>query len=91
MRAAGTRGICPFGAASIGEEVVRVAEDGSAGEQLVEPGGNQLGVNPEGTTAGFVAGDAANFVRDWGPGMYEMRIYVGETLIAQGQFRLAEG
>ena len=48
-------------------------------------------MDPAGTVAGFVAGDAANFVRDWGPGVYEMRIYVGETLIAKGQFRLAEG
>jgi hypothetical protein len=81
----------PFGAATIGEGVVRLNDDGSEGEQIVDPAGNQLGVNPEGTTAGFVAGDAANFVRDWGPGLYEMRIYVGETLIARGQFRLAEG
>jgi hypothetical protein len=81
----------PFGAATIGEEIVRVNEDGTAGDQLVAPGGNQLSVNPEATTAGFVATDAANFVRDWGAGTYEMRVYVGETLIARGQFRLAEG
>jgi hypothetical protein len=81
----------PFGAGTIGEEIVRLGAEGSEPEQLVDPVGNQLGVNPEGTTAGFIAGDAANFVRDWGPGTYEMRIYVGETLIARGQFRLAEG
>jgi hypothetical protein len=80
-----------FGAETIGEEVVRLNEDGTEGDQIVDPAGNQLGVNPAGTTAGFVAGDAANFVRDWGPGLYEIRIYVGETLIARGQFRLAEG
>jgi hypothetical protein len=81
----------PFGAATIGEQVVRINEDGSAGDEIVGAAGNQLSVDPAGTTAGFVAGDAANFVRDWGAGMYEMRIYVGETLIASGQFRLAEG
>jgi hypothetical protein len=81
----------PFGSATIGEEVVRLNEDGTPGERIVDPAGNQLSVNPESTTAGFVAGDAANFVRDWGPGLYEMRIFVGETLIARGQFRLAEG
>jgi hypothetical protein len=81
----------PFGASTIGEEVVRINEDGSEGDQIVAPSGNQLPVNPESRTAGFVAGDAANFVRDWGPGLYEMRIYVGETLIARGQFRLSEG
>jgi hypothetical protein len=80
-----------FGAPTIGEEVVRVNEDGTEGAQIVDPANNQLGVNPEATTAGFVAGDAANFIRSWGTGLYEMRIYVGETLIARGQFRLAEG
>lgn len=81
----------PFGAATIGEQVVRLNEDGSDGEEIVAAAGNQLGVDPAGTTAGFVAGDAASFVRDWGPGVYEMRIFVGDTLIARGQFRLAEG
>jgi hypothetical protein len=81
----------PFGAATVGEQIVRLNDDGSEGDEIVAAGGNQLGVNPEGTSAGFIAGDAANFVRDWGPGVYEMRIYVGETLIARGQFRLAEG
>jgi hypothetical protein len=81
----------PFGSETIGEEIVRINEDGSDGDQIVAPSGNQLAVNPGSRTAGFVAGDAANFVRDWGPGIYEMRVYVGETLIARGQFRLAEG
>jgi hypothetical protein len=81
----------PFGVSQIGEEIVRINEDGSVGDQIVDPAGNKLGVDPAGTTAGYVAGDAANFVRDWGPGVYEMRIYTGETLIAKGQFRLAEG
>lgn len=81
----------PFGAATLGEQIVRLNEDGSEGDQLVAADGNQLTVNPEATSAGFVAGDSANFVRDWGPGAYEMRVYVGETLIARGSFRLAEG
>ncbi len=81
----------PFGRALIGEQIVRLNDDGTEGDQLVAADGNQLPVNPESKTAGFVAGDAANFVRDWGPGAYEMRIYVGETLIARGSFRLAEG
>jgi hypothetical protein len=81
----------PFGAATIGEQVVRLNEDGSEGEEIVAAAGNQLSVSPEGSTAGFVAGDAANFVRDWGPGTYEMRVYVGETLIARGRFQLAAG
>ena len=80
-----------FGAATIGEQVVRINEDGSDGDEIVAAAGNQLRVDPAATTAGFVAGDAAGFIRDWGTGLYEMRIYVGETLIAAGQFRLAEG
>ena len=81
----------PFGAATIGEQVVRLNEDGTEGAEIVAAAGNQLDVDPAATTAGFVATDDANFVRDWGPGVYEMRIFVGETLIARGQFRLAEG
>jgi len=81
----------PFGAATIGEQIVRLNDDGTEGDQLVAADGNQLTVNPEATSAGFVAGDSANFVRDWGAGAYEMRVYVGETLIARGSFRLAEG
>lgn len=81
----------PFGAETIREGIVRINEDGSEGDQIVDPATNQLSVNPEATSAGYVATDAANFVRDWGPGVYEMRVYVGETLIARGQFRLAEG
>ena len=84
----------PFGAATVLEQVIRINEDGSDGEEVVTitgPNPNALGVNPEGTTAGFVGPDASAFIASWGPGVYEMRIYVGETLIAQGQFRLAEG
>lgn len=81
----------PFGQPSIGETVVRINEDGSEGDTIVDATQNQLSVDPAATSAGFVAGDAANFVRDWGPGLYELRVLVGETLIARGQFRLAEG
>ena len=81
----------PFGAATIGEQVLRVNEDGTDGDTLVDAPQNQLNVDPAASSAGFVAGDAANFVTAWGTGLYEMRIFVGETLIARGQFRLAEG
>jgi hypothetical protein len=81
----------PFGQPSIGETVLRINDDGSDGDVIVDSRQNQLSVDPASTTAGFVAGDAANFVRDWGTGLYEMRIFIGETLIARGQFRLSEG
>ena len=81
----------PFGVPTIGETVVRLNEDGTEAETLVDKAQNQLSVDPAASTAGFVAGDAANFIRSWGTGLYEMQVYVGETLIARGQFRLAEG
>jgi hypothetical protein len=81
----------PFGQNSIGETVLRLNEDGSSGETIVSYKQNQLSVAPDATSTGYVAGDAANFIRDWGPGLYEMRIYVGDTQIAKGRFRLSEG
>jgi hypothetical protein len=81
----------PFGAATLGEQVLRINDDGSDGDTLVDAPQNQLNVDPAASSAGFVAGDSAGFIREWGPGLYEMRIFVGETLIARGQFRLAEG
>jgi hypothetical protein len=81
----------PFGVATIGEQVIRINDDGTEGDEIVGAAGNQLRVDPASSLAGFVAGDAASFVRDWGPGLYEMRIYTGEILLAKGQFRLAEG
>ena len=81
----------PFGVPTIGEQVVRVNDDGTEGETIVNQAQNQLAVDPASSSAGFVAGDSANFIRGWGTGLFEMRIYIGETLIARGQFRLAEG
>jgi hypothetical protein len=81
----------PFGVATIGEQVVRINEDGTAGDEIVAAAGNQLRVDPASTSDGFVGPDAGAFVSDWGTGLYELRIYTGETLIAKGQFRLAEG
>lgn len=81
----------PFGVATLGEQVLRINDDGSDGDTIVDAPQNQLNVDPAATSAGFVAGDAANFIRSWGPGLYEMRVFSGETLIARGQFRLAEG
>jgi hypothetical protein len=81
----------PFGAPFLGEQVLRINEDGTDGDTIVAAPQNQLSVDPAASSAGFVAGDAATFVASWGPGLYEMRVFVGETLIARGQFRLAEG
>lgn len=81
----------PFGTASLGEQVLRINEDGTDGDTLVDATQNQLAVDPAASSAGFVAGDAATFIRSWGPGLYEMRVFIGDVLIARGQFRLAEG
>ena len=81
----------PFGVPTLGEQVLRINDDGSDGDTIVDAPQNQLNVDPAASSAGFVAGDAANFIRSWGPGLYEMRVFIGETLIARGQFRLAEG
>lgn len=79
-----------FGVSAIGEQVVRILEDGTEEEVVSHTGDNPnvLAVNPEATTAGFSAGDAAGFVVEWGPGTYELRVYAAETLIAQGRFTL---
>jgi hypothetical protein len=81
----------PFGVPTLGETVIRINEDGTPAETLVDQAQNQLSVDPAASSAGFVATDAANFIRSWGTGLYEMQIFAGETLIARGQFRLAEG
>lgn len=81
----------PFGASVIGEEVTRLNDDGSDGDTIVNQAQNQLGVDPAATSVGFVAGPASNFVRDWGPGLYVLRVYVNNELIGEGTFRLSEG
>ncbi len=40
----------PFGAATIGEQVVRLNDDGTDGEEIVAAAGNQLGVDPAAST-----------------------------------------
>lgn len=53
--------------------------------------GDEITVDPAAETVGFNLGTAGGFVRDWGPGEYVWRIYVGEELVAEAPFRLAEG
>ncbi len=53
--------------------------------------GDEIPVSPEAEVIGFNLGSAAGFVRDWGPGEYVWRIYVGDELVAEAPFRLAEG
>ena len=81
----------PFGSDVIAEQVMRLNEDGTDNEEVVAAAGNQLAVDPAATVVGYVGPDAGDFVRSWGPGLYEMRVFIGETMIARGSFRLAEG
>lgn len=80
----------PFGVENIGEQVVRVLPDGTE-EEVARAIDNQVEVQPDATTAGFAIADAGTLIEQWGPGLYVMRIYAGEQLIAQEQFTLAEG
>jgi hypothetical protein len=65
-------------------------------ERLSDPAdvvveGDEIPVNPDSETIGFNLGSAAGFVRDWGSGEYVWRIFVGDELVAEAPFRLAEG
>ncbi|MEP7081785.1 MAG: hypothetical protein ABI841_02285, partial [Chloroflexota bacterium] len=80
----------PFGVSTVGEQIVRILEDGTE-EEVVQAQNNQPQVQADATIAGFEAGDAENFLDEWGPGLYVMRVYAAGVLIAQEQFTLAEG
>jgi hypothetical protein len=80
----------PFGVADVGEQVVKVAEDGTETE-VVAAAGNRLPVDPASTTDGIVCCIAGELIDELGPGNFILRVYRGEELIAQGAFRLTEG
>jgi hypothetical protein len=52
---------------------------------------DELTVDPADEVIGYNLGSAAGFIQDWGTGEFVWRVYVGEELVAQGTFRLAEG
>lgn len=54
-------------------------------------GGDEIAVDPAAEVIGFNLGSAAGFVAEWGPGEYLWQIFVGEELVAEQPFRLAEG
>ena len=58
-------------------------------ETVVE--GDEIAVDPASEVIGFTLGSASGFVADWGPGEYQWQIFVGEELVAEAPFRLAEG
>jgi len=52
---------------------------------------DELNVDPADEVVGYNLGGAAGFIQDWGTGEFVWRVYVGEELLAQGSFRLADG
>lgn len=80
----------PFGVATLGEQVVQIAEDGTQTE-VVAAARNQLAVDPAASSQGVVCCDARALIAELGPGTFLLRVYRGEEIIAEGQFILAEG
>lgn len=80
----------PFGVGSVGEQVVKVAEDGTETE-VVAAAGNTLTVDPASTHGGIVCCLARELINELGPGNFILRVYRGDELIAQGAFVFAEG
>jgi len=52
---------------------------------------DEVAVDPAAPVIAYSLGSAAGFIQDWGPGEYVWRIYVGEELVAETPFTLAEG
>lgn len=77
----------PWGVSSIGEQVVRVLQDGT--EEEVQGAAPIFAVVPDLNYAGFEV-PADNLIIDWGPGLYVMRVYAAGELMAQEQFTLAQ-
>lgn len=81
----------PFGVSSIGEQVLRIDEASGAEEEVQRAFDNQLSVPADATSVGFETA-ASNLLAAYEqPGLYEMRVFAGDTLIAVGRFRLSEG
>ena len=64
--------------------MVRVESDGS---QTVVQDKTGLGLSASASIAGYCA-NANLLINGWGPGTYILRDYIGDELIAQGQFSL---
>ena len=79
----------PWGVTTIGEGIYRINEDGTE-EEVVRPIDNQPSVVPDLTYAAFVVPVTPLF-EEWGPGTYEMRVFVNNELVAVGRFIFAAG
>jgi hypothetical protein len=75
-----------IGGTPIRNEISRTSDPA----EVVVPG-DEIAIDPAAETVGYNLGSAAGFISEWGPGEYVWRIYVGEELVAEAPFRLAEG
>lgn len=79
----------PWGVNTIQEEIVRINADGT--EEVVVRGiDNQPQVVPELNYAAFQV-PVTGLYEEWGPGVYEMRVFAANVLVAVGRFTFAEG
>lgn len=79
----------PWGVSSIAEGIYRINDDGTE-QEVVRPIDNQPAVVPDLSYAAFAV-PASPLIEEWGPGTYEMRVFVGDQLVAEGQFIFPEG
>ena len=75
-----------YGAASLSEEVVKVAGDGTESIVQTREAGT-FAVDPAATVLGYSA-PIGGLYRDWGAGQYVMRVYRGDEKVAEGAFTL---
>lgn len=78
-----------FGADQIQNEIAKQGEGDAEEVIVIERQG--VGVNADATTFGYVIGTAGDFLGQWGPGAFEWRVYVDDTLVARGRFSFTEG
>lgn len=77
----------PFGVNTIENEIVKLNDEGG---NVVLPK-QEVPVDPNLATYGYVIGTAGDFLGAWGPGEFEWRVYISGELAARGTFRYSEG
>jgi hypothetical protein len=76
-----------FGTNAIENEIAKLNDQG---ENIVLPR-QSVGVDPASSSFGYVVGTAGDFLRAWGPGRFEWRVYLDGEIVARGRFRYSEG
>ncbi len=78
-----------FGGDRIENEIAK--QGAGDAEEVIVLERQGVGVNPDATVFGYVIGTAGDFLGQWGPGTFEWRVYVDDTLVARGTFNFTEG